>query len=37
MKGADVDAFLEANRVEPGSLRHLYPPGVEEEGDVADN
>ncbi len=32
MKRADVDAFLEAHRIEPGSLRHLYPPGVDEEG-----
>ena len=31
LKRADVDAFLEANRVEPGSLRHLYPPAAEDE------
>jgi len=22
----DVDAFIEASRVEPGALTHLYPP-----------
>ncbi len=26
VKTADVDVFLEACRVDPGSLRHLYPP-----------
>jgi excisionase family DNA binding protein len=26
LQQADVDAFIEANRVEPGSLTHLYPP-----------
>ncbi len=30
MKREDVDAFLEGNRIEPGSLRHLYP-AVEDE------
>ena len=26
LKQADIDAFIEASRVEPGSLNHLYPP-----------
>lgn len=25
VKQADVDAFIDASRVEPGSLKHLYP------------
>lgn len=25
LKESDLDAYLEANRVEPGSLSHLYP------------
>lgn len=25
LKQSDVDAFIEAARVEPGSLEHLYP------------
>jgi len=25
LKKADVDAFIEASRIEPGSLEHLYP------------
>ncbi len=33
MKKKDVEAFLEANRIEPGSLRHRYPPGVDEQDD----
>ncbi len=31
VKGDDADADLEANRVEPGSLRHLYPPSADDE------
>ncbi len=27
LKVADVDAFIEGSRVEPGSLSHLYPSG----------
>jgi excisionase family DNA binding protein len=26
LKRDDIDAFIEASRVEPGSLKHLYPP-----------
>ena len=26
IKAADVAAFIEANRVQPGDLAHLYPP-----------
>jgi excisionase family DNA binding protein len=26
LKTADVDSYIEACRVEPGSLEHLYPP-----------
>lgn len=29
IKASDLDAYLEANRVEPGSLKHLYPERVE--------
>jgi excisionase family DNA binding protein len=25
LKADDVDAFIEASRIEPGSLEHLYP------------
>lgn len=25
VKAADVDTFIEAHRIEPGSLEHLYP------------
>lgn len=25
LKAADVEAFIEASRIEPGSLEHLYP------------
>lgn len=25
LKSADVDAFIEASRIQPGSLEHLYP------------
>jgi excisionase family DNA binding protein len=25
LKLSDVDAFIEASRIEPGSLEHLYP------------
>jgi excisionase family DNA binding protein len=32
VKEADLNAFLERSRVQPGSLRHLYPGG---EPDVA--
>ena len=28
MRVADLDKFLEQNRIEPGSLRHLYPPAT---------
>lgn len=29
LKEADLDTFLEAHRVTPGSLSHLYPERVE--------
>jgi excisionase family DNA binding protein len=29
LKEAEVDAFIEACRIEPGSLEHLYPEPVE--------
>jgi excisionase family DNA binding protein len=32
LKEADVDAFIDASQVEPGSLKHLYPPRREESG-----
>ncbi len=25
LKQSDIDAFIEASRVEPGTLKHLYP------------
>jgi excisionase family DNA binding protein len=34
LKRADVEAFIESSRVQPGTLRHLYPEakqGAEEE------
>ncbi len=35
LKQADVDAFIESARVEPGSLKHLYPdPRSPADGDV---
>lgn len=27
IKAVDVDAFIEASRIEPGTLEHLYPEG----------
>ena len=33
LKEADVDAFIEASQVEPGSLKHLYPPRKDERDD----
>lgn len=27
LKQADVDAFVEGSRIEPGTLEHLYPEG----------
>jgi excisionase family DNA binding protein len=35
LKQADVDAFIEAARVEPGSLEHLYPDARNETDDSA--
>ena len=29
---SDLDAFLETTRVQPGSLSHLYPERVDQEG-----
>ncbi len=31
LRKADVDAFLEAHIIEPGTLGHLYPGGAPEE------
>jgi excisionase family DNA binding protein len=25
LKAADIDAFIEASRIQPGTLEHLYP------------
>jgi excisionase family DNA binding protein len=33
VKHADVDAFVESNRVQPGSLGHLYPEPVGDAGE----
>jgi excisionase family DNA binding protein len=32
-KRSDVEAYLEANRIKPGDLRHLYPA---DDGDAAE-
>jgi excisionase family DNA binding protein len=32
LKAADVERFIEASQVEPGSLKHLYPPRKDDEG-----
>jgi excisionase family DNA binding protein len=32
----DVDAFLEAHRIQPGGLSHLYPPGMGQEDERDD-
>ncbi len=37
MKREDVDAFLEANRVEPVSLRHLYPPAGVRQDEIGES
>lgn len=34
LKQNDLDAFLESNRVQPGELKHLYPPRVEGEDEL---
>jgi excisionase family DNA binding protein len=31
VKAADVDAFIEASRIQPGTLEHLYPEPVKRE------
>ena len=31
IRSADLDAFIEASRIQPGELRHLYPP-LDDEG-----
>lgn len=33
LKQQDVDAFIEASKIRPGSLRHLYPERVGAEDD----
>lgn len=33
VKERDLDDYLEANRVQPGSLAHLYPERIEAGGD----
>lgn len=32
LKADDVDAFIEASRIEPGSLEHLYPDTTTKKG-----
>lgn len=32
LKAEDVDAFIEASRIEPGSLEHLYPDTTTKKG-----
>lgn len=36
LKRGDLDAFLEATRVQPGELKHLYPQRVEGEGELGE-
>ena len=31
LKASDVEAFVEANRVQPGELKHLYPDGADKD------
>lgn len=33
LRESDVRGFIEASRVQPGSLKHLYPDAVERVGD----
>lgn len=33
LKASDVEAFIEANRVQPGELKHLYPDGADKDDD----
>lgn len=37
VKRTDVDAFIEQNRIQPGSLEHLYPEAVGTKGDAGDD
>ena len=30
LKGSEVEAFIEASRIQPGSLEHLYPESKKE-------
>lgn len=32
VKRSDVNEYIEASRVEPGTLKHLYPDGAQAEG-----
>ncbi len=32
IRKADLDKFLKVARIEPGALRHLYPPGDRDDG-----
>lgn len=34
LKRSDVDKFIDSSQVEPGTLRHLYPPRKEGEADA---
>lgn len=34
LRVADLEAFLESNRVQPGELKHLYPPPVADDDDA---
>ena len=33
IKATDVDNFIEASRIEPGTLEHLYPEAAGSSGD----
>jgi excisionase family DNA binding protein len=37
LKTRDVDAFIEACRIEPGTLEHLYPDSVSDTSATADS
>ena len=37
VKEADLEAFIESSRIEPGSLRHLYPRAADSTAPTADS
>lgn len=37
LQAADIDAFIQACRIEPGTLEHLYPEAADRAHDEADD